>query len=176
MFVGSIAPKAGMILVGSLFICACGAGGDGPEAEPGGCTEAPLRKDPVLGALEIGIGGPTNFRALPDGASHDLVLGSQGGWMPAPVFRIDAEAFGTDGECAFIDVDANVEGFAPRNYHFAVPKQPEDDPFWYVGSLPLFLSTEIDDVLGRSCMISATFSDDGVSASAEVTVMLVNVN
>ena len=164
--------RAVVTLVGSLSLCACGeASAERPE--PKDCHEDATQEAPPA-TLEIGVGGPSNFQRLVDGASHELVLGSQGGWMPAPVFRVNAEALGTDGDCAFIDVDASVESFEPRSYRFELPALPFGDEYWFVGSLPLFLSTELEDVVGRRCSMTATFVDDRVGASAAVSVVLVD--
>jgi len=154
---------------------ACG-GADAEEPAPAGDCQAPSTAGtPVDGALQIGSGGPRDFKALSDGQSHELVLGSQGGYMPSPVFRVDGSAFDSDGVCAFMHVDLDVDGRDRATFDFMVRPTVAENA-WYFGGLPLFLSTDASVLDGRNCLIRATFNDDGREASAEVEVVLSDIH
>jgi len=128
----------------------------------------------VDGALVIGEGGPNDFRAIVDGASEELVLGSQGGYMVTPVLRIDSQMLGTDGSCPTLDVTHLVESLAPAQFHFKLPPFDPQERYWYVGSLPLFLSWETASLVGKTCVLAATFQDHGMAATAEIHTSLVD--
>jgi hypothetical protein len=156
----------------ALILLACSPGNENAP----GCSDSTSHGEPVAGALEIGIGGPSDFRALFAGEMQELVLGSQGGYMVTPVFRVDAAALGTDGTCAFIEVTHTVESMPPAHFHFMLPSFDASEPYWYIGSLPLFLSRETTSLVGKSCTLSALFQDGGVATSAEAHTLLVDQN
>jgi hypothetical protein len=163
-------------LLGALAALGCGTANDPRRApEPARCTRpSPSKAAPLDAVLEIGSGGPGNFRAHEDGDTTEIVIGSQGGYMAIPVFRVDAVAMGSDGQCAYLDVRAAVSSLAPLDYSVRLPDASPADPYWYFGTLPLFLSYELDAVVGKTVTYSATFTDDGMSASDEVTLLLVD--
>lgn len=163
------------LVVCTLVTGACGEHSSTPTTSPTECSSTPpTRPEPVAGALEIGEGGPVDFRPIADGSSEELVLGSQGGYMVTPIFRIDTTLFDTDGKCAYIDVTHTVGTLDPASYHFVLPTQPSGEPYWYIGSLPLFLSYQSTGLVGQTCSLSATFGDDGKTTSAEVHTSLVD--
>jgi len=158
-----------------LLLAACGGTGEGEKPPSDDCQAPSSPGAPVEDALQIGTGGPRDFVALADGQNHELVLGSQGGYMPSPVFRVDAAAFGTDGECAYMHVDLDVDGRDRASFDFMV-RPTSGDSAWYFGGLPLFLSTDASALDGRSCRILASFNDDDRETSAEVQVILSDIH
>ena len=86
----------GLALGALAVVVGCGEH-EPPEAAPdlASCQPPPpFRGEPIAGALEIGTGGPHDFRASSDGDATEIVLGSQGGYMAVPVFRVDAGLMG----------------------------------------------------------------------------------
>ncbi len=142
---------------------------------PAGCSApAPTQGAIVPDALTIGSGSPQRFVPSTDGDTTELIIGSQGGYMAVPLFRVDSAAFGTDGVCAYLRVEAAVDGRAPENYTIRLPDSSPSEPYWYFGTLPLFLSYDEVDVVDRDCTYSAAFIDDGREADAQVTLHLVD--
>lgn len=166
--------RATFALASLWALGACGTGTAEPTPSDD-CTAPSKPGEPVAGALQIGTGGPRDFRAFAQGESHELVLGSQGGYMPSPIFRVDAASFGTDGVCAFMHVDLDVDGRERASFDFMV-RPTHSDGAWYFGGLPLFLSTDASVLDGRSCRILATFNDDDRDASADVQVILSDIH
>jgi hypothetical protein len=165
------------VAVGALAV-AVGCGGHEPS-EPApdlaSCQPPPpLRSEPIAGALEIGTGGPHDFRASSDGDEAEIVLGSQGGYMAVPVFRVDPGLMGTDGACAYLSVHVEVTTLDPVDYEVRLPNSTPTDPYWYFGTLPLFLASNPATLVGQTATYAATFRDDGKAASDAVSVVLVN--
>jgi hypothetical protein len=161
-------------LFGAGVALACSSPPAAPAAAGNECDQAVSRETPVEGALEIGNGGPNDFEPIVDGDDEELVVGSQGGYMVTPVFRIDASLMQSDGVCVMLDVTHAVEAHEPAQFSFRVRDQPAGEMYWFVGNLPLFLATDDADLLGKACTLSATLRDDGRTASASVTTTLVN--
>jgi hypothetical protein len=163
------------LLLGACGAVACSSPAETPAADSA-CDKPVTREISVEGALEIGNGGPNDFEPILDGDDEELVVGSQGGYMVTPVFRIDASLLGSDGVCPMLDVTHAIETREPAAFSFRMRDQPAGDMYWFVGNLPLFLATDDADLLGKTCTLSATFRDDGRTASASVTTTLVNVH
>jgi len=160
------------------FACvasACGSAGEKPSAAETGCTGlAPTSGTPVSGALTIGSGSPQRFTPSMDGDTTELIIGSQGGYMAVPLFRVDATLLGTDGVCTYLRVEAAVDGQEPQNYTLKMPDSMPSEQYWYFGTLPLFLSYEETGIVDRDCTYTAAFLDDGREADAQVTLRLVD--
>jgi len=165
-------PEAWLPALAVLLASACSSPTPGGSAACGKMGSVAARS--VEGALVIGEGGPDDFRPIADNTSEELVLGSQGGYMVTPVLRIDAELLGTDGSCPTLDVTHAVESLSPAQFHFNLPAFDPKERYWYVGSLPLFLSWQTSGLVGKSCVLSATFHDQGVAAMAEVHTKLID--
>lgn len=162
-----------MLLARALVACGDGSSVTPVAPDPPCPGPAPTRAAPIDGALAIGAGGPTDFRAFADGDSIAIVVGSQGGYMALPVFRVDASALGTDGRCAYLKVIASAGALAPQTFDIKLPSSSPSDPYWYFGSLPLFLSSNESDLVDQSVTYNAAFRDDGKEADAAVSLMLV---
>lgn len=167
----------GIALSASALMCgACGGGHDeSPPAPQNDCT-GPVRTKGTLvpDALTIGTGSPQRFSPSMDGDATELIVGSQGGYMAVPLFQVDAAAMGTDGVCAYLDVQAAVDGQDPEDYVIRLPDSSPSERYWYFGTLPLFLSYDEGTVLDRDCTYTAAFIDDEREADAEVTLHLVD--
>jgi hypothetical protein len=154
----------------SWLLLACGGGEQEspvPE-EPEKCTE-PVAEDAIAGAIAIGIGEPADFRAFAAGETFELVQGPQGGWMVTPTIRVDAELFGTNGTCAYLDVAAELESIVAPPLHLRVPDSSPGERYWYFWGIPLFLSFDVKALPGLTCTLSATFFDDGRHSSESVS-------
>jgi hypothetical protein len=158
-------------------VVACGGGGDGGEPKPNPvCTgPTPTKGTPVDGALEIGTGMGDAFRASADGDPAELVVGTQGGAMAVPVFRVDASALGTDGTCAYLKVIATLDdGSAPRNFDLRMPSSSPSEKYWFYTTLPLLLADSATELVGKTVTYNAAFRDDGQEADARVSLLLVD--
>jgi len=94
--------------------------------------------------------------------------------MAVPLFRVDSALLGTDGACAYLRVEAAVDGQEPESYVIRVPDSDPSEPYWYFGTLPLFLSFDETVIVDRDCTYTAAFMDDGREADAQVTLHLVD--
>jgi hypothetical protein len=165
--------RAGALLLVCSGVFAC-------SGEPSSTNPAPLRpcldepvKGPLVeGAVAIGFGGPDNFVPYDEGGAQTLVFGPQGGYMLTPTVRVDASLVNTDGHCPYLDLGGTVDGQEPMQLHFHVPDAPLNGGFWYWEQLPLFLSRDLPSLVGRPCVVTGGFDDDGVGASAVVNVLL----
>ncbi len=168
--------RARYLPVTLLAFSLVGCGSDhtpNPAPNPVCTGPTPTRGDPVDGALEIGEGGPADFRQYADGDSTAIVRGSQGGYMALPQFRVDATALGTDGVCAYLKVIATLDdGSPPQTFDLRLPNSSPNDPFWYFGSLPLFLSSDESELVNRTVTYNAAFRDDDKEADAAVSLLL----
>lgn len=163
-----------MLLAPALV--ACGGSTSGPPMPDPPCTgPTPASGAPIDGALEIGAGSGDDFRVSVDGDSTELVIGSQGGAMAVPVFRVDASAMGTDGACAYLQVITSFDDdSAPRNFEIRLPNSSPADPYWFFTTLPLFLANYASDIVGKTVTYNAAFRDDGKEADAQVRLLLVD--
>jgi hypothetical protein len=127
----------------------------------------------VADALAIGNGSAADFAPYEQGASEQLILGPQGGYMLTPTLRVDAASLGTDGSCVFLDWEATVEEQPAQLAHFKIPDAgTSGDRYWYWEMLPLFLSRDLPSLVDRACSITVAFADDGVGTSSHVDVLL----
>jgi hypothetical protein len=136
-------------------------------AEPTGDGRA------VDGAVALGLGDPQTFVAFEDGASVSLIHGPQGGWMITPVIRADQARLGTDGVCAYLDLEADVDGQEPLPLHFRLSELVEQGDYLFTEAIPFLLSFNVTALAGRSCVLSAAWQDDGRSATARASLTLV---
>ena len=156
---------------------ACGGGDEPPEPAPKPVCSGPTptRGTPIDGALAIGTGDASYYRPYVDGDRAQIVVGSQGGYMAIPVFRVDATLLGTDGFCTYLKVIATVDdGSDPHNFDIKLPNSSPSDAFWYFGTLPLFLASDESQILGHTVTYNASFYDDGKEADAAVSLLLVD--
>jgi len=129
---------------------------------------------PVAAGVAIGSGDAASFDAFADGADAELVLGSQGGYMIIPTVRIDAVAFGTDGQQACIDLETSIAGVSTSPISFGLPPLSNAGGYFHVERLPLFLGSELSELEDESCRVTATLRDDGRTATGAVRVVLVD--
>lgn len=157
-------------------VVACGGGESHQPVPDPTCTgPAPTRGTPIDGGLEIGTGTGDDFQASMDGDPTELVIGSQGGVMAVPVFRVDARALGTDGACTYLKVIATFDdGSVPLNFDIRMPNSSPSEPYWFFTTLPLFLANRASDIVGKTVTYNAAFRDDGKEADAQVSLLLVN--
>lgn len=157
-------------------LVACGGDDAEPQTPDPQCMATdmpPSRGAPIAGALQIGAGGPADFREYADGDSIPIVRGPQGGYMAIPVFRVDSTLLGTDGACASLNVIATVDALGPQDFTIKLPAQSPADSVWFFGSLPLFLASDESELVDRTVTYDAAFFDDGKEADAEVSLLLV---
>ena len=154
--------------------------GEEPQDQPNlDCEWTEPTKGSVTGALEIGTGGPNDFQAYADGQTEQLVRGTQGGYMILPELRADASALATDGRCVRVVMNALIEplagetvGVSAPTISLTLPPLARKGGAFYVDPIPLFLSLDVNSLVGRHTQISAEFMDAQHYATAEARVLL----
>ena len=158
-----------LVLLSFLALACSPDSSDSPGEER--CVQPlPTRGTMVEGALAIGEGDAANFTSFEDGQQVVLVHGPQGGFMITPV---DQEKLGTDGRCVYLHLAASIEGVDPIGLDVHLTDLVGTNGHLTTEALPFLLSFDPNALVGKSCAVTATWQDDGVIATAQVSVVLV---
>ena len=156
-------------------VCAaCGTAGE--PIEPGDCDPVGTTRpaEPAAHALAIGTGSGADFRPIGDAGSLELVLGSQGGWMVTPTLEVDLLAMASDRVCVALRVEADLGAGEAPLLDVLLGELGESGDRWYSDPLQVFLSYDLAALEGRSATLVATFRDDDLVATSQVSVLLTN--
>jgi hypothetical protein len=165
---------AAVLLALALAGCAADAASPGEED----CGASPEAATWIEDALALGLasdGAPAGFQPVVDGASLELVLGSQGGWMITPILAVDRSMMASDGACVDVAVEVDLGiGGEPFAFQVTVPELGGTDQHFYSEPLPVFLSYDLAELDGRTASITAVVTDDDVASSCQVAALLTN--
>ena len=154
--------------------CAADAGPAGEDS----CAAPEATTTWIEDALVLGLAGGGDgggFQPVADGASLELVLGSQGGWMITPVLAVDRSMMASDGACVHVAVEVDLgAGGQPIAYQVILPEIGGTDLHFYSEPLPVFLSYDLTELDGRTATITAVVTDDDVASSCQVAALLGN--
>lgn len=157
----------------ALAGCAADAGPAGEDCGASPEASATWIEDAV--ALGLTGGGGNRFQPVADGASLELVLGSQGGWMITPVLAVDRSMMASDGACVHVAVEVDLgAGGQPIAFEVTLPELGGTDLHFYSEPLSVLLSYDLAELDGRTATITAVVTDDDVASSCQVAALLGN--
>ena len=160
----------------TLALAGCAADAAGPDGED--CGASPEAATWIEDALALGVasgGGAGGFQPVADGASLELVLGSQGGWMITPILAVDRSMMASDGACVHVAVEVDLGiGGEPIAFEVTLPELGGTDQHFYSDPLAVFLSYNLAELDGRTASITAVVTDDDVASSHQVAARLAN--
>ena len=133
----------------------------------------PTRGSQIDGVLAIGAGEGASFTSLEDGQPVTLIHGPQGGFMVTPVLRVDRAKMGTDGRCVYVQLGAAIDGLEPFTIDVHLSGLTADASHLTSEAIPFLLAFDPNTLVGKTCVLSATWEDDGVNAPAQSTIVLV---
>jgi hypothetical protein len=169
---GALNPVArGACAAALLFAAGCSDSAEPPE-NGGDVCDPQQQGELVEGAVSIGT-NDGGFAPYVEGQTAELVLGLQGGYMLQPSFRIDGARLGSDGHCARLDVLPSVDSQAAPPLGLTIPNHATGTE-WLVEGLPMFLSSALGELEGKTCTITAYVQDDGRHTTSVVNVVLVD--
>ncbi len=156
----------------AMALAACSEPGTPPGDDR--CPPSYATADPVADkeAVSIGFYGEAGFELVTEGQTLAVVQGLQGGYMVTPAVRVDQAAFGTDGRCVLMDIEASVATGAHGNLHYEFLAPHLDGKYWLTDTIPLLLSFDPNGLDRASCSITAIWRDDDREATASVAVEL----
>lgn len=158
------------LLSSSALACGTAETGDG-DAD---CLPSDTSGVEAPGAAILGLdaGG---FAAIENGATLELELGTQGGWMVRPQVRIATSALGAGaGACVWIESTATIDGSADPISMVEVPQFSYDGATGLSRPLLVLLSFDLGAVEGRDATIEVRVEGPGAGTTASVDVSLVN--
>jgi hypothetical protein len=166
--------RAVVTLLLPLVALACSHDPDSADTSDERCNiPDPTRGREVDGALTLGEGEGATFAGLEDGQPMTLIRGPQGGFMVTPVLRVDQGKMGTDGRCVYTELGAEIDGLDPISVEAHLSGLTADATHLTSEAIPFLLAFDPNTLVGKTCVLSATWEDDGINATAQATVVLV---
>jgi hypothetical protein len=163
-----------LALVLPLLALACSHDPNSADTSDERCNAPdPTRGSQVDGALAIGMGEGASFTSLEDGQPVTLIRGPQGGFMITPVLRADRAKMGTDGRCVYVQLGAAIDGLEPFTVAAQLSGLTADASHLTSEAIPFLLAFDPNTLVGKTCVLSALWEDDGMTAPAQATIVLV---